>query len=127
MNCWCFFVCTPFVPKEGATWRIARAGRVHVTSRDEGIKEKISTFQPQEQLKVYLPFTLFMFFRCPQLLAVWLTTQLALVSSQQCNEDDHHPENGGYFIVGAAGESDRTNLDSAHGQKLPDPTWSATR
>lgn len=49
------------------------------------------------------------------------------VAGQQCNEEDHHPENGGYFIVGAAGESDRTNLDSAHGQKLPDATWSASK
>lgn len=44
-------------------------------------------------------------------------------SAQQCTEEDHHPENGGYFIVGAAGVSDTTNLDSAHGQKLPDFRW----
>lgn len=41
----------------------------------------------------------------------------------QCNEDDHHPENGGYFFVGAAGLSSDVNLDSAHGQKLPNNTW----
>jgi len=43
----------------------------------------------------------------------------------QCNEADHHPKNGGYFFVGVAGESDTTDLDSAHGEKLPDATWAA--
>lgn len=42
-----------------------------------------------------------------------------------CNEADHHPENGGYFYVGVGGVSDTTNLDSAHGQKLPNATWTS--
>lgn len=41
----------------------------------------------------------------------------------QCNEDDHHPENGGYFFVGVAGLSDIAAVDSVHGQKLPNATW----
>lgn len=45
--------------------------------------------------------------------------------ASQCNEDDHHPENGGYFQIGAAGLSNETNLDVSHGQKLPDDTWAA--
>lgn len=44
-------------------------------------------------------------------------------AQESCNEDDHHPENGGFFFVGVGGESDTTNLDSAHGQKLPNATW----
>jgi len=40
-----------------------------------------------------------------------------------CNEDEHHPENGGYFFVGVGGQSDTVNLDSAHGQRLPNATW----
>ena len=43
--------------------------------------------------------------------------------ASQCNIDEHHPENGGYFFSGAAGLSDATNLDSAHLQKLPNSTW----
>jgi len=50
---------------------------------------------------------------------------LSIISpaSAVCNEDDHHPENGGYFFVGVAGVSDTENLDSAHGQKHPNATW----
>ena len=48
---------------------------------------------------------------------------LAIGAFAQCNEDEHHPENGGYFFVGAAGVSSDVDLDSAHGQKLPNSTW----
>jgi len=53
-----------------------------------------------------------------------LSSLLVAGVSAQCNEDDHHPENGGYFYVGAAGLSTDINLDSAHGQMLPNNTWS---
>eukprot|EP00980_Cylindrotheca_fusiformis_P018998 scaffold6369_cov99-Cylindrotheca_fusiformis.AAC.2 len=48
---------------------------------------------------------------------------LAVGASAECNTDDHHPENGGYFYVGVAGLSTDENLDSAHGQRLPNNTW----
>ena len=48
---------------------------------------------------------------------------LVVGASAQCNEDEHHPENGGYFFVGAAGVSSDVDLDSAHGQMLPNSTW----
>lgn len=51
-----------------------------------------------------------------------LLVSIASVLSD-CNIADHHPENGGYFFVGVGGESDTTNLDSAHGQKLENATW----
>ena len=53
---------------------------------------------------------------------LYLASLLSGVASQ-CNENDHHPENDGYYLTGAAGLSNTTNLDSAHGQKLPDNTW----
>lgn len=57
------------------------------------------------------------------ILCVFYCLLSAICINSQCNEEDHHPENGGYFYVGVAGESDTTNLDSAHGQKLPNATW----
>jgi len=41
----------------------------------------------------------------------------------QCNEDEHHPANGGYFFIGAAGLSDEVNPDSSHGHRFPNSTW----
>mmetsp|Transcript_24735 Transcript_24735/g.44577 ORF Transcript_24735/g.44577 Transcript_24735/m.44577 type:complete len:412 (-) Transcript_24735:255-1490(-) len=57
-----------------------------------------------------------------------ITLYLAYISRSAdaaCNVDDHHPENDGFFFVGAAGESNLTNLDSAHGQKLQNSTWAS--
>jgi hypothetical protein len=56
-------------------------------------------------------------------LEVLVVSSLIVGVLSQCNVDEHHPENGGYFFSGVAGLSDAANLDSAHLQKLPNTTW----
>lgn len=53
---------------------------------------------------------------------IYLATLLTGATAQ-CNENDHHPKNGGFFLTGAAGLSNTTDLDSSHGEKRPDNTW----
>ena len=57
------------------------------------------------------------------ILKVVLLSLFSASATAQCNVDDHHPENGGFFFVGAAGLSTDVNLDSSRGQKLPNNTW----
>lgn len=40
-----------------------------------------------------------------------------------CNEDEHHPENGGYFIEGIAGFG--STVDPGTKRKITNSTWAA--
>lgn len=45
------------------------------------------------------------------------------VDGAVCNEDDHHPENGGYFIEGIAGFGSTVDPNSDSKRKIHNSTW----
>jgi len=45
------------------------------------------------------------------------------VEGATCNVEDHHPENGGYFIEGIAGFGETVDPDSSTKRKITNSTW----
>lgn len=64
----------------------------------------------------------------PICISTMLLGIVAVVKSQtpnSCMKDIHFNDEDGYYTEGVAGLSTELDLDSAHGQKLPNTTWMA--
>lgn len=57
-------------------------------------------------------------------LSIFATTLLLTTKVRAaCNEDSHHPENGGYFVEGIAGISAEIDPNSSNNRRYDNATW----
>jgi len=54
---------------------------------------------------------------------LWKNSNMSSVNAAECNPDDHHPENEGYFIEGINGFGSEVDPESDSQRKLTNSTW----